>query len=84
MSSNIFCLKICDPCQSKPAGLCQHTLDESGCAYNASSKYTVGPIASPELFETCESDDMGIPGEDPKWDIFAELHAYLESRFPLV
>ena len=29
-------------------------------------------------------DDMGVPGEDPKWDIFAELHEYLESRFPLV
>lgn len=29
-------------------------------------------------------DDMGVPGEDPKWDIFAELHAYLGSRFPLV
>ena len=29
-------------------------------------------------------DDMGVPGEDPKWDIFAELHEYLQSRFPLV
>jgi hypothetical protein len=62
MGSNMFCLKICDPSKSNPAGFCQHTLDEIGCAYNAPSKYTVEPIAGPGLFETCESDDMGIPG----------------------
>ena len=62
MGSNTFCLKICDPAGSNPAGLCQHTLDEIGCAYNAPSKYTVDPIASPGTFETCESDNMGVPG----------------------
>ena len=29
-------------------------------------------------------DDMGKVGEDPRWDIFADFHAYLREAFPLV
>ena len=29
-------------------------------------------------------DDMGPVGEDPRWDVFKEFHAYLEASFPLV
>ncbi|KAH8103886.1 carboxypeptidase S [Cristinia sonorae] len=29
-------------------------------------------------------DDLKPPGEDPRWDIFAKFHQYLEARFPLV
>lgn len=29
-------------------------------------------------------DDMGPVGEDPRWDIFAKFHEYLEATFPLV
>ncbi|TAQ84480.1 hypothetical protein B7494_g7200 [Chlorociboria aeruginascens] len=29
-------------------------------------------------------DDMGEVGQDPRWDIFKDLHAYLAEAFPLV
>jgi Gly-Xaa carboxypeptidase len=29
-------------------------------------------------------DDMGPVGEDPRWNIFADLHANLKESFPLV
>ena len=29
-------------------------------------------------------DDMGPAGEDPRWDVFREFHAYLEESFPFV
>jgi Gly-Xaa carboxypeptidase len=29
-------------------------------------------------------DDMGKVGEDERWDIFEDFHAYLEEAFPLV
>ncbi|KAL1408310.1 hypothetical protein Q8F55_005116 [Vanrija albida] len=29
-------------------------------------------------------DDMGAPGDDPRWDVFADYHAYLETAYPLV
>ncbi|THU99115.1 carboxypeptidase S [Dendrothele bispora CBS 962.96] len=29
-------------------------------------------------------DNMPGPGEDPRWEIFGELHDYLEKAFPLV
>lgn len=29
-------------------------------------------------------DDMGDVGKDPRWDIFADFHKYLEKSFPLV
>jgi Gly-Xaa carboxypeptidase len=29
-------------------------------------------------------DDMGKVGEDPRWDIFVDFHAYLKKTFPLV
>jgi Gly-Xaa carboxypeptidase len=29
-------------------------------------------------------DDMGKVGEDSRWDVFKDLHAYLEKTFPLV
>lgn len=33
---------------------------------------------------TVSRDVMGDPGEDPRWEIFYEFAAYLESAFPLV
>ena len=29
-------------------------------------------------------DDLAPPGQDSRWDIFADFHTYLEQRFPLV
>ena len=29
-------------------------------------------------------DDLPPPGQDPRWEIFTNLHAYMEKRFPLV
>lgn len=29
-------------------------------------------------------DDLKPPGEDSRWDIFADLHLYLANRFPRV
>ena len=29
-------------------------------------------------------DDMGKVGEDSRWDVFVDFHAYLEKTFPLV
>ncbi|KAI0742034.1 carboxypeptidase S [Daedaleopsis nitida] len=29
-------------------------------------------------------DDLAPPGQDERWEIFADLHVYLEQRFPLV
>lgn len=29
-------------------------------------------------------DDLPSPGLDPRWEIFGDLHKYLEQRFPLV
>jgi Gly-Xaa carboxypeptidase len=29
-------------------------------------------------------DDMGKVGDDDRWDIFVDFHAYLEKTFPLV
>ncbi|KAF9219764.1 carboxypeptidase S [Gyrodon lividus] len=29
-------------------------------------------------------DDLGLPSEDPRWEIETKLHDYLESRFPKV
>ncbi|PIL25219.1 hypothetical protein GSI_13108 [Ganoderma sinense ZZ0214-1] len=33
---------------------------------------------------TVAYDDLAPPGSDERWEIFAQLHAYLEKRFPLV
>lgn len=29
-------------------------------------------------------DDMGLVGEEPRWDVFAQFHEHLERSFPLV
>ncbi|KAK0719353.1 hypothetical protein B0H67DRAFT_599164 [Lasiosphaeris hirsuta] len=29
-------------------------------------------------------DDLGAVGEDPRWDVFYDFHAYLKATFPLV
>jgi len=29
-------------------------------------------------------DDLGVIGEDPRWDVFYDLSAYLETAFPLI
>ena len=36
------------------------------------------------LDRTVMYDDLLPPGQDDRWDIFADFHAYLEQRFPLV
>lgn len=33
---------------------------------------------------TVAYDDLKPPGDDSRWEIFLELHEYLEKRFPLV
>ncbi|KAI0718091.1 carboxypeptidase S [Cerioporus squamosus] len=33
---------------------------------------------------TVAYDDLAPPGQDERWEIFGELHAYLAGRFPLV
>ncbi|KAI0035373.1 hypothetical protein K488DRAFT_43316 [Vararia minispora EC-137] len=63
MGSNQFCIKICDPDGKNPGGFCQNRLDRLGCAYNAPSRFTINSgAAGLGVFETCESDDMDIPG----------------------
>ncbi|KAI0317526.1 hypothetical protein OF83DRAFT_1163895 [Amylostereum chailletii] len=62
MGSNQFCIKICNPSGSNPTGLCQHTLDRIGSAYNCPSKYTVGAGMQEGEFEVCDSENMDVPG----------------------
>ncbi|KAI0693419.1 hypothetical protein BC835DRAFT_1075188 [Cytidiella melzeri] len=57
-----FCIKICNPNGTNPAGFCQHTLDRIGLGYNCPSKYTVGSGTGPGTFEVCDSDNMIVPG----------------------
>ncbi|KAI9743933.1 MAG: hypothetical protein M1818_002667 [Claussenomyces sp. TS43310] len=47
---------------------------------NASLGRLQGAIRIP----TESFDDMGRVGEDPRWNVFADFHAYLERTFPLV
>lgn len=47
---------------------------------NKSLKKLQGAIQIP----TESFDNMGKVGEDSRWDIFADLHAYLKEVFPLV
>jgi Gly-Xaa carboxypeptidase len=46
----------------------------------ASVKRLQGAVKIP----TESFDDMKLVGEDSRWDIFADFHAYLEETFPLV
>lgn len=48
--------------------------------FNKSLKKLQGAINVP----TESFDDMGPVGEDPRWDIFVDLHANLKESFPLV
>ncbi|CAE6525742.1 unnamed protein product [Rhizoctonia solani] len=57
MGGNAFCLKICKPTGSNPAGYCQHIYDRIGCSYNAPSSNTEGQ------FLKCDSDSMELPGQ---------------------
>ncbi|KAJ1307033.1 hypothetical protein OPQ81_008012 [Rhizoctonia solani] len=57
MGGNAFCLKICNPTGSNPAGYCQHIYDRIGCSYNAPSSNTEGQ------FLKCDSDSMELPGQ---------------------
>jgi hypothetical protein len=65
MGSDMFCIKICDPAGANPGGFCQNRLDRLGCGYNAPSRFTIGDGGSDldGIFESCDSDDMDIPGE---------------------
>jgi Gly-Xaa carboxypeptidase len=48
--------------------------------FKASTKRMQGAIRIP----TESFDDMGLVGEDKRWDIFVDFHKYLEETFPLV
>jgi Gly-Xaa carboxypeptidase len=48
--------------------------------FDKSLKNMQGAIQIP----TESFDDMRDVGEDPRWDIFADFHQYLEKTFPLV
>lgn len=52
----------------------------SDAFFDKSLKKLQGAIQIP----TESYDNMGKVGEDSRWDIFADLHAYLEDAFPLV
>ncbi|KAI0693418.1 hypothetical protein BC835DRAFT_1306759 [Cytidiella melzeri] len=57
-----FCIKICNPTGSNPAGYCQHTLDRIGLGFNCPSKYTLGGGTPAGDFEVCDSDNIIVPG----------------------
>ncbi|KZT65806.1 carboxypeptidase S [Daedalea quercina L-15889] len=67
---------------TSPSGLLEELEAEFKTGEFRSHAY--GSLSGAIQIPTEMYDDMGIPGEDPKWNIFAEMHAYLESRFPLV
>ncbi|KAF8312643.1 Zn-dependent exopeptidase [Clavulina sp. PMI_390] len=46
---------------------------------NRSAAWLSGAVQIP----TESYDDFGPVGADPRWDIFADLHAYLQRAFPL-
>ncbi|CCL99719.1 uncharacterized protein FIBRA_01741 [Fibroporia radiculosa] len=46
--------------------------------------YAVGSLSGAVQIPTQMYDDLKPPGQDPRWEIFGEMHAYLEKRFPLV
>jgi Gly-Xaa carboxypeptidase len=48
--------------------------------FDKSLKKLQGAIQIP----TESFDNMGKVGEDSRWDVFADLHAYLQGAFPLV
>ena len=53
----------------------------------ASTSFNKGSIAKLQgavRIPTESYDDMGKVGEDPRWEIFKDFHAYLEKTFPLV
>jgi Gly-Xaa carboxypeptidase len=53
---------------------------ESGKFFHKSLKKLQGAVQIP----TESFDDMGKVGNDSRWDIFVDFHAYLEETFPLV
>lgn len=57
----------------------QDVVDSSGF-FDKSLKRLQGAVQIP----TESFDDMGEVGEDSRWDIFKDFHAYLEQTFPLV
>jgi len=48
--------------------------------FDASVKRLQGAVKIP----TESYDDMKLVGDDPRWDIFADFHEYLDKTFPLV
>ena len=42
------------------------------------------PYTHSELRRTVTYDDIGLPGEDDRWDTRLLLHDALEKRFPLM
>lgn len=52
----------------------------SDAFFEASTQRLQGAVQIP----TESFDDMGLVGEDSRWDVFVDFHAYLEKTFPLV
>lgn len=47
-------------------------------------KGTIERLAGAVMIPSVSYDDLGVIGEDKRWDIFYEFQAYLKNTFPLV
>ncbi|KZS99469.1 uncharacterized protein LAESUDRAFT_816936 [Laetiporus sulphureus 93-53] len=47
-------------------------------------EYAIESLSGAVRIPTEMYDDIDPPGQDPRWDIFGQMHEYLEGRFPLV
>lgn len=53
---------------------------QSNTFLNTSIQHLSGAVQIP----TESFDDMGLVGDEPRWDIFEKFHEHLEHSFPLV
>ncbi|ORX40185.1 putative carboxypeptidase s precursor [Kockovaella imperatae] len=70
----------CDQADPLMPSLDQHNTSSVRSFKDRIIKWHQGVIRIP----TFVFDEMGEPGEDPKWEIFHDLHRYLEQSYPLV
>ncbi|KAK1758912.1 hypothetical protein QBC47DRAFT_370740 [Echria macrotheca] len=45
---------------------------------------TVARMSGAVQVKSVSFDDLGVIGEDPRWDVFYDFYAYLENTFPLI
>lgn len=45
---------------------------------------TIDRLSGAVKVKTESFDDLGVIGQDPRWDVFYDFHAYLEKTFPLI